>query len=198
MTMRSIKTNVVSLIVSLRKIKMTYLKKIIFAASLAVASLGFSLPSNAALITHDIIIDFGVGDFTIGEITVHLFENGATGTQEILDFESFSFFGDDVTTTYDFLAIVDRDNVFAGIEFLIFDVDVVGFFNEAYQGIYDAFSLFPEFDNFIDVFDLSTTPPGLIFAGELKLSEARVVPEPSMLALFAVALIGFGVRRKAK
>lgn len=176
---------------------MTYLKKIIFAASLAVASLGFSTASNAALITHDILFDDGVVFFgdKVGEVTVHLFENGATGLQDISDFESFTFFGFDVSDVFGFEAIIDRDDVFAGLEFLAFDVDVIDI-DAAVLAIYDAFALDPAFDNFMDVFEISTG--GLITFGEISLSEARVVSEPSIAALFALALIGFGLRRRTK
>lgn len=172
---------------------MINLKKIIFAATLAVASLGFSVSSNAALITHDILVDDGTGAFVVGNITVHLFENGATGLQDIEEFVSMNFLGDSVVTTYLFGAIIDRDNVFAGLEFLFFDVDDA--FGWGYQGIYDAFAFDPAFDNYLDIWDPAT--PGFIFAGELSLSEARVVSEPSVLALFALALVGFGMRRRA-
>ncbi len=174
---------------------MTYLKKIIFAASLAVASLGFSTASNAALITHDILFDDGAGPTVVGEVTVHLFENGATGLQDIADFESFTFFGFDVSDVFGFEAIIDRDDVFAGLEFLAFDVDVIDI-DAAVLAIYDAFALDPAFDNFMDVFEISTGD--LVTFGEISLSEARVVSEPSIAALFALALIGFGLRRRTK
>lgn len=173
---------------------MINLKKIIFAASIAVASLGFSVSSNAALVSHDILFDTGSGPSVVGEVSVTVLDNGILGLQDIFEFESLSFFGEDVTDTFLFFATADRDNIFAGLEFLTFDVDVAST-DQSIQAIFDAFALDPAFDNFMDVFETSTGD--FVVAGEISLGAASVVSEPSVLALFALALIGFGMRRRA-
>tara|TARA_R110002167_G_scaffold91458_1_gene245979 strand:- start:14565 stop:15089 length:525 start_codon:yes stop_codon:yes gene_type:complete len=174
---------------------MTYLKKIIFAAALAVSSQGFSAASNAALITQDIIFDNGFDPVgVIGEITVSVDDTGLGGLQDIFNFVSFSFMGVDVTETFVFEATVDSDDLFAGIEFLLFDVNASGF---GYIGVFEASSL--AVYNFVDVY----TQPGFVFSdtGLISLGTAVVaseVSEPSTLALIALTLVGFGVRRKMK
>lgn len=172
---------------------MTYLKKFIFTASLAVAAFGFSLSSHATLISHDVLFEGSV----VGEITVHLFENGTIGEQELIEFKSFSFFGENVTDTLSFLAVVDTDDVFAGIEYLDFDVDVAGL-NIGIFGIYDVFALDPAIDNFFEIFDIKTVPTTFFTEGELSLGAATVVSEPSVFVMFVLALLGFGMRHRAK
>lgn len=171
---------------------MTYLKKIIVVASLVAASLGFSANSDATLITQDIIFDNGIDPAgVIGEITVNVDDNALGGMQDIFDFVSFSFMGEDVTETFVFEATVNSDDFFAGIEFLLFDVNAPGV---SYIGIFETSS--PAVDNFLDVY----TQPGFNFrdTGLISLSAATVVPEPTALALFALALVGFSIPRKLK
>lgn len=171
---------------------MINLKKIIFAASIAVASLGFSLSSQAVLVSHDILLD----DVVVGEVSVSLLENGAQsiGVEFIEEFVSLSLNGKNILNSDllgGFLAVVDGDNIFAGIDQLFFEFESV--VQEIYAiGFYDAFSADPAFDNTLDIEELQS-----FVTGQLSLSTATVVSEPSVLALFALALIGFGMRRRA-
>ena len=172
---------------------MKYLKKILLAATLAVASLGFtSFSANAVLITQDINVTEPGSEFTLGTVSIEIpgTELG-NGLVSAFGYVELNLFGVTTFDVFDFEAIVDGDNVFAGIEFLAFDVTEDGFDEWSYQLLIDAFA---PAGNFLDIFDANGDP--VFFTGNLELGRATFVSEPSVLALFAVALIAMGARRR--
>lgn len=170
---------------------MKYLKKILFAASLAVASLGFTaFSANAVLITQDInVTDAG---FTLGTVSIDIDDADlGNGLVSVFGFVELNLLGVDAFTVFDFEAIVDGDNIFAGIEFLALDVEEDGFDFWSYQLVMDAFD---PASNFLDIFD--GFGDLLFFSDSLAFGKANVVSEPSALALFALALVAMGARRR--
>ena len=187
---------------------MTYLKKILLAASLAVASLS----ANALIITQQLeLAGFG----NIGFVTVEFdnteladariaadadpFLDARVDTYEVLDMAFFglSFAFLDVT---DFEASVDADDLWVGLNFVYADLTDVGFADTwAYQF---EFSTFDPANNSLDIFDITNLPnPSLLafFNGEdLSLANATFIPEPSTLSLFGLALLAMGARRRFK
>ncbi|GGO63301.1 PEP-CTERM sorting domain-containing protein [Bowmanella pacifica] len=153
--------------------------------------------ANAALITQDLIevaLDGSTG--VIGSITINT-DNALVdpvhGTGEVLSFVSFNFLGYDIPVddSIFFQAIFDTNNIYAGIEFLDFDIDfsLPGW---AFQGYFDAFDN-PDF-NYFTVFDSGSAD--LLFVNGLALGQASVVSEPATLAMFGLMLGLLGMRRK--
>ena len=173
---------------------MKYLKKILFAASLAVASLGLtSFSANAVLITQDILVTDPGSEFTLGTITIDIPDSDlGNGLVSAFGYVELSLLGVPTFDVFDFEAVVDGDNIFAGIEALFFDVMEVGFDDWSYQMAFDAAN---PAGNFLDIFDANGDP--LFFSSNIALSTPPgIVSEPSVLALFAVALVAMGVRRR--
>ncbi|MBN7822205.1 PEP-CTERM sorting domain-containing protein [Bowmanella yangjiangensis] len=156
-----------------------------------------STQANAALITQDLIEVASDGSTgIIGSITIDT--NGALydpvfGTGEVLSFVSFNFLGYDIPVEdgYSFQAIFDTNNIYAGIEFLDFDIDfsLPGW---AFQGYFDAFDN-PDY-NYFTVFDSGSAD--LLFVNGLALGQASVVSEPATLVMFGLMLGLLGMRRK--
>ncbi|MCC2616882.1 PEP-CTERM sorting domain-containing protein [Aestuariibacter halophilus] len=161
-----------------------------FAALLLV--LGTVSTAQATLITHDVLID----GTAYGEITIDTIDgvDDGFGFLSFDTFTSFTMFGRDMGfSVFDFEAIVDSTNLFAGIEFLAFDTE--SFDGYAFQGIFDAFAFDPALDNFIDIFDTFSGNP--VVFGELSLSAPpAVVSEPGVAVLFMTALAGLFIRRR--
>jgi hypothetical protein len=166
----------------------------------------FSLVSvfaNATLITQDILFDdLTTADVvfeTIGSITVETDNADAFGL--IGSWETFNLFGFDMITEADsagditlfggFEAIVDEQNLAAGIEFLFFDVTESNFEFFNFSGLVDtAFG-----GNYlIDVFDFGG---GLYAYGDLALGTAKVSEPPMFLLFFSGLMVLFLKRRKA-
>lgn len=164
---------------------MKYFKNLVCAATLAITSLGFASSANAALITQDILLDGAV----YGSVTVNT--NAADSFGLIESFVNLVLDGKEIAETFIFTAIVDANNVFAGIESLDFDLGSADGF--AYQGIFDAFN---PTSNRLDVFDGNGD---LISFGPMTLSQPpSVVSEPSIAAMMMLALLALGVRRSRK
>lgn len=176
---------------------MNKIKKLLSTLCLLAA---VSTQANAALITQDLIEVASDGSTgIIGSITIDT--NGALydpvfGTGEVLSFVSFNFLGYDIPAEdgYSFQAIFDTNNIYAGIEFLDFDVDffLPGAVDWAFQGYFDAFDN-PDF-NYFTVFDNESDD--LLFVNGLALGQASVVSEPAALAMFGLMLGLLGMRRK--
>jgi hypothetical protein len=184
---------------------MKHLKNIILAATLAVASLGLtSFSANAIMITQTIEVEGDLfGTFDLGFITVEIDDSLLNMGNSIIDSlggaisilevnllgQSFAlgeFIVDDIEVA------VDTDNVFAGIEYLVFDfTDISGVppYDWSYQVLVDTF--YP-LDNSFDIFD----SVGLVDFGTARLTNATFVPEPSTVALFGLALLAMGMRRR--
>jgi hypothetical protein len=186
---------------------MKHLKNIILAATLAVASLGLtSFSANAIIITQTIELDGDLlGIFDLGFITVEIDDSllnvgnsyidsfgGAISILEVNLLGKSLALGDFIVDALD--VGVDSDNVFAGIEYLFFDfTDILGVFPSdwTYQVLVDTFAFDP-LDNSFDIFD----SVGLLDFGTARLTNATFVPEPSTVALFGLALLAMGMRRR--
>ena len=179
--------------------------KKILVVWLAVA---FSFSLQAALIKQDLVLVFDGGSTSnFGSISYNIadsvIDSGAllstfddVNVFEVTEFEisggtSFDFF--------DFEAIIDSSNIFAGLEFLAFDVQQLdigaGFFN----GIFDVFS--PQgisAPGFLDVF----TEDGELFGFfDFTLGEVDItfneVSEPQLFSLLLMLTFLFvNMRRK--
>jgi len=171
------------------------LNKLVLRALLSL-SLAFSFAgtANATLISHDILLDSAldsVDEFVVvGNITISL-DSMVDGYVET--WESFTFYGNDVDLSAGlFRAIVDVDNIAAGIEALDFDVTL--FTTLSFSGYIDT--AFPEANMNYSFFNNADST--LNDAGTLVFGEATVVPTPATLVLFLTAIAGLAARRKTQ
>lgn len=175
---------------------MTYLKKVMMAALLVATTAMTSMSAQAVLITQDIFVtnEASGAEFQLGSVTIDIADTDLNnGFVSAFDFVSFDIFGWDLLEIYGFEAVVDGDNVFAGIEFLAFDVEELGLIDPwNYQLTFDAFD---SGANFVDIFDSSFDL--VFFSSTLRLGDVTAVPEPSAIALIGLALMTMvGVRRR--
>lgn len=176
---------------------MKYFKNVLLAATLAVASLGLtSFSANAVLITQDIdIVDDPIfGSFNLGSVTIDIDDSLlGNGDVSVFGYVELVLLGVPDFVVFDFEALVDGNDVFAGIEFLAFDVEEDGFDFWSYQAILDAAD---PLANFIDIFNGVGDP--ILFSADVRLGSATFVPEPSTVALFGLALVAMGFRRRVR
>lgn len=172
-----------------------------------VFSFAFAGIANATLISQDILFQelldvdqngqaiFGDA-VTIGHVSVNLdtldVDSGVgylSGT-----WEEFSFYGFDVDAidpAFDYFeAVINPDDLFAGIESLDFGVTVFRTFE--FAGFIDAFDL----ENSVGYTLYNLDTDAFLEAGSLSFGAATVVPEPSALVLLLTGLVAFASRRK--
>ena len=193
---------------------MKIIKNIVLAATMAVVSLGFtSFSANADLvrISQSVESDYFGGSIAniVIEFDYALLGDGLIDTAFLdaadYDLVFLEVYGvpDFLLNIVDFQAIVDGDNITAGLEFLYLDVDdqpgadLFGFDAWVYQLEINAFE--PRFNGF-DIFDVTTGDVvDFDFGDSLSFGDASVsyVSAPSVIALFGLALAFVGFRRKA-
>jgi len=153
----------------------------------AILSLSLAFSANAALITQDLISDTAggiIGSITIDTVSVDEFDT-------VNSWVSFDFFGFEAETAYLFAAVIDTNDLYAGILSLDFDVnDSCAGCEWAYNGFAGA-----GFNGMVDIFDIATGDL-MFFADDVVLGQATVVPTPATLVLFLTAVAGLASRRK--
>jgi hypothetical protein len=173
------------------------LNKLILRAFLSISlALSFTGAANATLISQDILFDTisdTVDEFeVIGNITISLDTMDEYGFVEDT-WESFTFFGYEADSPADlFLAIVNPDNITAGIESLDFDVTV--FSSLSFGGYIDTYEIATSTNVSFSLFD--NNAESIFNAGTLAFGEATVVPTPATLILFLTGVAGLVARRK--
>jgi hypothetical protein len=166
----------------------------LLSISLAFGALG---AANATLISQDILLNSDLDNVdeyqVIGNITISLDNMDVdAGFGYVYDtWESFTFYGYEADPVPDqFIAIVDVDNIAAGIEALDFDVTL--FSTLSFNGFIDAFDPAGSINySFFNNADAS-----LIDTGALAFGNATVVPAPATLVLFLTAVVALTSRRK--
>lgn len=191
---------------------MKCIKNIMLAASIALASLGMSFSANADLvrISQSVESEYFGGSIAsfVFEFDYALLNTGLIDTAflEVSDYSLvyLEVFGlpDFFLNINDFQAVVDTDNIDAGLEFLYFEVDDQPYSDLfsldawAYQLEVDSFE--PDF-NLFDIFELDSAAFVDFDSGtSLSFGDASIsyVSAPSVLALFGLSLVFVGIRRR--
>ena len=174
------------------------LNKLVLRALLSLSlAFGFAGAANATLISQDILFnsEFDAVDeyVVIGNITISLDTMDDWG-EVSGTWESFTFYGYEADT-FDadwnlFTAVVDVNNITAGLESLDFDVTL--FSDLSFGGYIDTYN--PAASFAFSVFNNANA--GLYDAGTLAFGDVSVVPTPATLILFLTAVAGLASRRK--
>ncbi len=165
-------------------------KKLFSQTIIAIVMTFAAVNANATLITQDIIVNDGV--FTLGTVTIEVNDADlGNGLLSVFEFVDLTLLGVPVFDVFAFEAVIDGDDVFAGIEFLFFDVQERGFDFWNYQLLLDAANPV----NSLDIFDNNGNV--IFFSDDLSFGQPTVVPEPAAIALILMGLISLRLRRKA-
>lgn len=171
--------------------------KTLAASFVFAASMLFSLNANAVavLVTQDLLVGgnvFGQVSVTIDSRDLNsgaILDTAFDGTPTFVNATFFNFFN--TSEVFNFEAVIDTSNIFAGFEFLAFDVlDDDPSVPFIYQVIVDPFASL----GFIDIFNFSTGD-FFAFSDEVTLGQVTV-NAPSTIALISLLLAGFIVIRK--
>ncbi|MBT0585476.1 PEP-CTERM sorting domain-containing protein [Alteromonas oceanisediminis] len=176
---------------------MKSLKQLLINAAAATGLLlATTFSANATLITQDII----AGGFNIATVEIDvpdeflgtgLIDTAFDGVPTLVSLNFFGVFP--ALEIFDFQAVINTDDLFAGIEFLAIDaIDSDGSNPWTYQIIIDIFD--PSF-NFVDIFDANNDP--VFFSADVQLSQAQV-NTPATLGLFVLAIAGVFAARMRK
>lgn len=160
------------------------LKSILFAAATVVLST-FALPQTAQatpIITQDFLFEDGS---SFGSVSIDLSKIDEEGY--LLEWESFELFGYTITENVLFNLDFDAENLFAGFNFMLFDVtDSFGLF--AFQGF---------FDTDFGYLEILTLDGDFVRDLNFSLSTASVnVPEPGTMFLLLASVGGLLLRRR--
>ena len=173
------------------------LNKLVLNALLSL-SLAFSFAgaANATLISQDILFNVAGDNIdeyeVIGNITISLDTMDVDGYIEDT-WESFTFYGYEADSIADlFFAVVNPDDIAAGIESLDFDVTV--FSSLSFAGYIDSYETATSTNISFSLFD--NEAENIFSAGSLAFGDATVVPTPATLVLFLTALAGLAARRR--
>ncbi len=180
------------------------IKNIFLAMSITLLTAG---SANAALISHDILFD----DLTTTEVTFEKIGYFVLDTDKADDWgfinsweefqidmfgSSFNFLTKAEADVIDpflfgyFDAIINPDNVYAGLEAIGFDVTESTSSNIRFNGTFDFFA---GNSGFLDMFDANDD---ILGAGSIQLSKVTHVPEPSMIFLFLTGLIALRLKKR--
>ncbi|NMH58726.1 hypothetical protein [Alteromonas ponticola] len=186
---------------------MKNLKNLLSTLALVSCSLFATFQTQAAIIEQDIFIeDDFFGLINLGTVAVEI-DNDVVNTGQGLLYTSFDFPAISLVSLeilgstgifdfFDFDAGVDSDNIFAGIEFLFFDIEEFVFVdNWSYQLLFDAANTDM---NYADIFDSQGSLVAFgenVFLGQARLSDVSLPSSLSLAGLMALVLFS---RRRAQ
>ncbi|MEG3767526.1 PEP-CTERM sorting domain-containing protein [Alteromonas sp. 14N.309.X.WAT.G.H12] len=180
---------------------MKKIKSLFSAAILSCCALLFSASSNAVLITTTV----NLGTVELATVQTSLDDSlidsgmGVVSTYDMVGFDLVDLYiplADGWNPyTWDFEAMIDVDNVMAGVEYLTFDVE-----DDGGWLYYLYVDLMSTYDNYGSIYDLYSG--GYVFEAfeddvTLVSSVGTVaVSEPAVFGLFAMAFAGLVLRRR--
>ncbi|MBU2978980.1 PEP-CTERM sorting domain-containing protein [Alteromonas sp. C1M14] len=176
---------------------MKKIKSLFSAALLSCCALLFSASSNAVVITTNV----NLGGIDFATIETNLDDSlvgsglGLVSTFDAVGFDLVDLYvpiadGFDPFTWW-FEAIIDVDNIMAGVEFVTFDVeDSDGWLYYLY-----ADSAFVD-SSYGSIYDVSSGYLFEAFGSDVQLTSTIDVPEPALFGLFAIAFAGMVLRRR--
>ncbi len=179
---------------------MMSLKRLFCSAALLVTAATASLSANAAYINQQV----NVGGATIASIGVDMdptafgeyFMTGGDLTRadsffnpDLFVLESFTFLGEEIDVAndvYQFDIVQDLTDLTKGFDFLAFDIDTQAF-GEAGAAVSFYFDRAFPMDSYIEIFGPDGEFIDAAFASDGV--EFSVVPEPSVLSVFALGMM---------